>query len=96
MMCCCSASTGWHLNELKLGTSGLKLCPDSAQSLNCFCTCLHPSEKVNETKKMEPKKIIMMCLRKYGNNHELLHVTDFLKSNYLYSNMCKINDHFWF
>lgn len=96
-------STGWHLNELQWGMSGLKLCHDSAQSLSCLCICLHPREKdsttycmVNKTKKMEPKKIIMLCLRKCGNNHELLHLADFLKWNYLYSNMCKTNDHFWF
>lgn len=100
-MCCCSTST-WHLSELRLGTSGLKLCPGSAQTLSCLCTCLHPREKDATTysmvnkQKMEPKKIITLCLRKSSNNHELLHLTDFLKWNYLYSNMCKSNDHFLF
>ena len=103
MMYCCSTSAGWHLSEQRLGTLGLKLCPDSAQSLSCLCTCLYAREKDaatyslgNKTKKIEPKKIIMLRLRKYGNNHELLHLTDFLKWNYLYSNVCKTNDRFWF
>lgn len=67
MMCCCSNPTGWHLNELRLGPSGLKLWPDSAQSPSCLCTCPHPREKdattysmVNKNKKMEPKKIIVV------------------------------------
>lgn len=99
-MCCCSTSPGWHLKELRSGTSGLKLCPESAQPLSG--TCLHPREKDAttyskvKTKKMESKKIITLCLRKYGNDRELLHLTDFLKLNYLYSKMCKTNDHFWF